>query len=97
MKYILASLSLHPYTYEQQDASVDSGSHERIFREIRNRFSMSPKDEKDFVNSFNLLKKQRKLADYTSDTFTVEECIEAKQQAVTLRNILTSQFNKKIS
>lgn len=97
MKYILANLKVRPYTYEQQDSNEKSASHERILLEIQNRLDMKREDESNFKYSFNFLKKQRQLADYTTATFTVEECIEAKDLAVSLRSTLYSQFKKKIS
>ncbi len=44
-----------------------------------------------------MLKKQRKMADYTDATFTVEDCIDARDLAVRLCSTLDSQFKKKIS
>jgi hypothetical protein len=58
---------------------------------------LKPEDESDFKYSFDWLKKQRKMADYEDATFTVEECIDAKNLAVRLRTTLDSQFKKKIS
>lgn len=97
MKYILAHLVTRPYTYEQQDSNEKSGSHERILLEIQNRLEMKREDERNFKYSFDMLKKQRKMADYTDATFTVEDCIDARDLAVRLRSTLDSQFKKKIS
>ena len=97
MKYILAHLKVRPYTYEQQDSNEKSASHERILSEIQNRLEMKREDESDFKYSFNFLKKQRQLADYSTTPFTVEECIDAKDLAVRLHSTLDSQFKKKIS
>lgn len=97
MKHILAHLISRPYTYEQQNSNEKSGSHERILLEIKNRLALKLEDERDFLFSFNLLRRQRKMADYTDTTFTVLECIEARDLAVRLRSTLDSQFKKKIS
>ena len=97
MKYILDHLTKCPYTYEQQNSNEKSGSHERILLEIKNRLNLNREDERDFKFSFDLLKKQRKMADYSDTIFTVLECIEAKDLAVRLRSTLDSQFKKKIS
>ena len=96
MKYILAHLVTRPYTYEQQNLSEKSASHERILLEIKNRLSLRPEDESNFKYSFDWLKKQRQLADYTNATFTVEQCIDIRNLAVRLRSTLDSQFKKKI-
>lgn len=97
MKYILAHLRVRPYTYEQQNTGEKSASHERILNEIKNRLSLRAEDESDFKYSFDFLKKQRQLADYSTTTFTVEECIDIRDLAVRLRSTLDSQFKKKIS
>lgn len=97
MKYILAHLKVRPYTYAQQNTGEKSASHERILLEIQNRLSLRAEDESDFKYSFNFLKKQRQLADYSTTTFTVEECIDIRDLAVRLRSTLNSQFKKKIS
>lgn len=97
MKYILAHLKVRPYTYEQQDSNEKSASHERILLEIQNRLVMKREDERDFKFSFDLLKKQRKMADYTDSTFTVEECIGIRDLAVSLHSTLNSQFKNRIS
>lgn len=97
MKYILAHLRVRPYTYEQQNTGEKSASHERILNEIKNRLSLRAEDESDFKYSFDFLKKQRQLADYSTTTFTVEECIDIRDLAIRLRSTLDSQFRKKIS
>ena len=97
MKYILAHLRVRPYTYEQQNTGEKSASHERILNEIKNRLSLRAEDESDFKYCFDFLKKQRQLADYSTTTFTVEECIDIRDLAVRLRSTLDSQFKKKIS
>lgn len=97
MKYILAHLKVRPYTYEQQDSGEKAASHERILQEIKNRLSLRPEDESNFKYSFDFLKKQRQLADYSTTPFTVEQCIDIRDLAVSLRSTLDSQFKKKIS
>lgn len=97
MKYILANLKDRPYSYEQQDATQKSGSHETILLEIRNRLNLKTSDLRFFCDTLSLLKKQRKIADYTDTTFTIEECLDAKNNAISLRAVLKSQFGNKIN
>lgn len=97
MKFILANLNTRPYSYEQQDATPKSGSHETILLQIRNRLNLKTSDLRDFCDTLSLLKKQRKIADYTDTTFTIEECLDAKNKAISLRAVLKSQFGNKIN
>ena len=97
MKYLLANVKVNPIPYVDQDAYSDSDSHERILKEVRNRMGQNPKVERSFLQTFNQLRKQIKLADYTTQRYTVLECIEIRDKADGLIKNLTSYFNNKIA
>jgi len=97
MKYLLANVKVNPIPYVDQDAYSDSDSHERILKEVRNRMGQNPKVERSFLQTFNQLRKQRTLADYTTQRYTVLECIEIRDKADGLIKNLTSYFNNKIA
>lgn len=97
MKYLLANVKVNPISYVDQDTYSDSDSHERILNEVRNRMGQNSRVERSFLQTFNQLRRQRKLADYTTQRFTVLECIEIRDTANGLIKNLTSYFNNKIA
>ena len=98
MKYLLANLKDDPISYETQ-AQICSGnsSHEVILGKIRDLLpGKNPKKERNLVEAIHVLKKQRGEADYSNVKFTIEQCLDIKQNAEGLISKLQSLFNDKI-
>lgn len=98
MKYLLANLKDDPISYEKQ-SQICSGnsSHDVIIGKIRGLLpGKNYKKERDLVEAIRVLKKQRGEADYSNAKFTVEQCLDIKQNAENLMSKLQSLFNDKI-
>lgn len=80
MKYLLAMKAENPITYEVQDAHKGEDSHTYILDEIKNRITSST-EERNVTQTIRLLRKSRKLADYTDKIFTQDEALDCKSQA----------------
>lgn len=99
MKYILAHLKRGAISYDVQD-DICSGdnSHEVILDKIRDSLTgVNPKKQRDLLEGIRCLKKQRVSADYTIEPFTLEDCLEIKQNAEGLISKLKSYFNNKVA
>lgn len=90
MKYMLAHTQKNAISYENQDKPGDD-SHEYIIEEIKKRIK-DPKNGKNFVEGVRSLKKHRKLADYTTMSFSLDESTEQKQNAEGLITKLKTYF-----
>lgn len=98
MKYLLAHVKKDPISYQEQELhSANGSSHENILLEITKRMGQNRQVERKFLQSFNYLRNKRKLADYTTTKFTVEQCAEIKGKADGLFSNLKSYFNDKIN
>lgn len=98
MKYLLANLKVDPISYDKQATICSNkGSHEVIIDKIRDHLSdMDFRKMRELIEAIRILKKQRSAADYSNAKFTVEQCLEIKQNAEGLKSKLQSLFNDKI-
>ncbi|MBD5631808.1 MAG: hypothetical protein HDP34_01070 [Clostridia bacterium] len=54
----------------------------------------SPKERVSFITGFDMLKRMRVKADYTTEQFSQEMCLELKEKSESLRNKVVSYFKK---
>ena len=90
MKYMLAHIKNDPISYEKQD-NQRQDSHEYIIENIKNKI-IKPANAKDFKEGISSLKRYRKIADYTTTNFSMEESLEQKQNAENLIAKLKTYF-----
>ena len=98
MKFLLANLNNNPISYEKQvEICSGNSSHEVIISKIRDNLpGKNYKKERELVEAIRVLKKQRGEADYSDAKFSIEECLDIKQNAEGLMSKLQSLFNDKI-
>lgn len=81
MKYMLATTTVRPIPYAQQNDQPSMDSHTYILREVRSRLSNNTSIQVKFEQSVQNLRHLRVEADYTIKEFTAEESAEARQFA----------------
>lgn len=94
MKYVLSKTDHRPgpIPLEKQNKEQDKSSHEYILDEIRKRLNRSSKEERDFVEGIRYLKNLRVQADYSKREFTLDECLDCKQDADSLLSKIKQYF-----
>lgn len=96
MKYLLHNLNKNKIEYEQQKTDKQ-GSHDFIYNEILKRFNGNPSNLKKYKEYFLSLKSHRVKADYTHETFLLEECSKCYNMAFNLIKILRNDFISRIA
>ena len=76
MMYALKNSDKRPIPYDQQNP-LNEDIHFKILAEIRNRIT-NTREEQAFSESFNRLFEYRKKADYSSESITMDECVECR-------------------
>ena len=72
-------------------------SHDYIYSEILLRLSCRPSDLKKYKEHFESLRKHRVKADYSAETFDIEDCLTCKENAEGLIVLLRTNFKSKIA
>ena len=92
MKHVLAHTKHRPISLSEQDAHGGESSHEYILNKIKERLNTNPRNERNFMESIRLLKKDRVDADYTTRTFTDIEGHDCRSRANALITQLKTYF-----
>lgn len=90
MKYVLSKTTDHPISLEQQNSeSRGQSSHEYLLKAIRARIHGNIRQERNFVQTFMVLRAKRVEAGYSPKCFTLDECLNSMNDA----NSLLSKLN----
>lgn len=96
MKYLLHNLKKGSIKYPSQKKE-NVGSHDFIYSEVLNRFEGKPQELKKYKEYFSSLRTHRQKADYTLETFSLDECSKCYDMALGLITLLRNKFKDKIA
>lgn len=91
MMYMLVDVKRPPCSMEN---IVNKGDTHMRIKEAVVLEICSPKERVSFITGFDMLKRMRVKADYTTEQFSQEMCLELKEKSESLRNKVVSYFKK---